>query len=302
MAIIEEENPSQVPPSLPCVFASDTTSSFTAANIAAAHLAPAPPLMNLPMAKPSSEVGCLFGPPQQLEGALTRAYAPRSLVPTAEIISPTNNHSQFLPMQKIKDTTGKQQEQNTATNPKPSYRNTILRSGKWSTEEEEYANILIGLFEEGRVDEFEKHGSINNDNGDKAQEGLHRQQPPPKIKITNGTTLRSYLSSKLFCSPMRISKKFAGRGIGKLVYMSQRPIVLGRPQQQQQCQPLGFSSSIAFHNGTSPLLPAVYWNKLNQLKQAEMKFLRVAFPHGDPIEMVGKRLRPFVRMCVCVTF
>ena len=30
------------------------------------------------------------------------------------------------------------------------------------------------------------------------------------------TTLRAYLASKLRCAPMRISKKYAGQGIGKV--------------------------------------------------------------------------------------
>ena len=33
-----------------------------------------------------------------------------------------------------------------------------------------------------------------------------------------GSTLRAYLAQKLHCAPMRISKKFAGKGIGKKVY------------------------------------------------------------------------------------
>lgn len=66
-----------------------------------------------------------------------------------------------------------------------------LRSGKWIAEEEAYAEMLITLFEKGRVSDCE-----------------------------NGMTLRSYLSQKLHCAPMRISKKFAGKGIGKMVYLS----------------------------------------------------------------------------------
>jgi len=36
----------------------------------------------------------------------------------------------------------------------------------------------------------------------------------------NGRTLRSFLSKKLHCAPMRISKKFAGKSIGKHVFLS----------------------------------------------------------------------------------
>lgn len=64
-----------------------------------------------------------------------------------------------------------------------------LRSGKWIPEEEEYSKLLIELFEKGMIRDCE-----------------------------NGTTLRAYLSHKLQCAPMRISKKYAGKGIGKMTY------------------------------------------------------------------------------------
>jgi len=63
----------------------------------------------------------------------------------------------------------------------------IKVAGKWSPEEERYATELIVAFESGTLDDCEE-----------------------------GTTLRSYLSKKLNCAPMRISKKFAGQGIGKV--------------------------------------------------------------------------------------
>jgi hypothetical protein len=64
------------------------------------------------------------------------------------------------------------------------------RSGKWSTEEECFANQLVKDFELGILDDCEE-----------------------------GCTLRSYLARRLNCAPMRISKKFAGRCIGKLAYV-----------------------------------------------------------------------------------
>jgi len=63
------------------------------------------------------------------------------------------------------------------------------RSGKWTEEEESFANQLVIDFERGFLDDCEK-----------------------------GVTLRSYLARSLNCDPMRISKKFAGRCIGKLAY------------------------------------------------------------------------------------
>jgi len=65
-----------------------------------------------------------------------------------------------------------------------------LRKGKWSTEEELYANKIIMYFNKGLLP-----------------------------NVTAGTTLRSYLSDKLQCDPMRITKKFAGAScIGKQVF------------------------------------------------------------------------------------
>jgi hypothetical protein len=63
----------------------------------------------------------------------------------------------------------------------------IQRSGKWTPEEESFANRLIIDFETGTLKDCE-----------------------------DGCTLRSYLARKLRCAPMRISKKFAGRCIGKV--------------------------------------------------------------------------------------
>jgi len=111
--------------------------------------------------------------------------------------------------------------------------NFILRSGKWTSEEESYATILIELFEAGEVDKYEYYNSDiegGRQKQPKQQQHIqikqHMHELLAKTKITNGTTLRSYLSRKLFCSPMRISKKFAGKGIGKRVYMSRNPSLM----------------------------------------------------------------------------
>lgn len=66
-----------------------------------------------------------------------------------------------------------------------------LRRGKWTTEEELYANRLIHEFKSGL------------------------------LPLTDGTTLRTFLSKLLNCDPMRISKKFVGGNcIGKVIYYS----------------------------------------------------------------------------------
>lgn len=71
------------------------------------------------------------------------------------------------------------------------FSNMKSRRGKWTTEEEEYANFLVRQFENGTVPDCE-----------------------------NGCTLRAFLSRKLHCAPMRISKKFAGQSIGKHVFIA----------------------------------------------------------------------------------
>lgn len=67
------------------------------------------------------------------------------------------------------------------------YDNTTLKAGKWSVEEEIYCKQLIDAFENGKLPD-----------------------------CMEGSSLRAYLAKKLNCSPMRISKKFAGLGIGKV--------------------------------------------------------------------------------------
>ena len=69
-----------------------------------------------------------------------------------------------------------------------------IRGGKWLSEEEEYAKFLCLLFQKGYLCDCQE-----------------------------GTTLRMYLSAKLHCSPMRISKKFTGKSTGKMAYSDKRP-------------------------------------------------------------------------------
>lgn len=81
-----------------------------------------------------------------------------------------------------------------------------LRRGKWTSEEESYANRLIQEFKAGL------------------------------LPLTDGTTLRTFLSKLLNCDPMRISKKFVGSNcIGKQVFR-RRTADINRltPEQIQQ--------------------------------------------------------------------
>lgn len=81
-----------------------------------------------------------------------------------------------------------------------------LRRGKWTPEEEAYANRLIQEFKAGL------------------------------LPLTDGTTLRTFLSKLLNCDPMRISKKFVGSNcIGKVVFRRRGADVNNlTPEQVQQ--------------------------------------------------------------------
>lgn len=73
--------------------------------------------------------------------------------------------------------------------PKTKSLGKFRRSGKWSNEEEALALQLIVEFENGTL---------------------------PVSECSKGCTLRSFLSRRLSCAPMRISKKFAKKQIGKV--------------------------------------------------------------------------------------
>ena len=84
---------------------------------------------------------------------------------------------------------------------------TNLRRGKWTTEEEAYANRLIADFKNGL------------------------------LPLTEGTTLRSFLSKLLNCDPMRISKKFVGTNcIGKQVNEAHKHRFSRRERETPLCQ------------------------------------------------------------------
>lgn len=201
----------------------------------------------------------------------------RSVVYTEQQQHPQDTPStiQSLPKQQSTEPAKVQQANNIER--KDEKERVILRSGKWTAVEETYANILIELFEEGRIDEYEKRMDSDGYNNKHSSKDENKAT---KFKIENGMTLRVYLSRKLFCSPMRISKKFAGRGIGKLVYMSQRPGSFYRIRQK-----FGLPSGPMSSQPTTVVWSANDWNKLNRLKEAESAFLILAFPQ----QQVGNR-------------
>lgn len=101
-----------------------------------------------------------------------------------------------------------------------------LRSGKWLEEEEAYAEVLIEMFEKGLL-----------------------------ADCMTGATLRAYLAQKLHCAPMRISKKYAGKCIGKKVYscrMEMRKNVSpAYAEQRRQLQQKVEDAQKAFHESAS---------------------------------------------------
>lgn len=96
------------------------------------------------------------------------------------------NNAQLMQAQMLQQ---QQQQKAKATASSSKKKGPPLRRGKWTPEEEAYANRLIQEFKAGL------------------------------LPLTDGTTLRTFLSKLLNCDPMRISKKFVGSNcIGKQVF------------------------------------------------------------------------------------
>lgn len=127
----------------------------------------------------------------------TSASSPSSLPPAA---APTASNRTTGNNADVANSNG------TATSGGGKKKGPPLRRGKWSAEEEAYANRLIMEFKAGL------------------------------LPLTDGTTLRTFLSKLLNCDPMRISKKFVGNNcIGKQVFR-RRTADINRltPEQIQQ--------------------------------------------------------------------
>ena len=104
-----------------------------------------------------------------------------------------------------------------------------LRTGQWTQTEIAFAQKVIGYFHQGVLPNCD-----------------------------NGSTLRALLASLLHCSPMRISKKFAGDGaIGKRTF-TKVEVLDERSRMELQSMELAFHESIE-GNARWPLVP---WNTL----------------------------------------
>lgn len=70
----------------------------------------------------------------------------------------------------------------------------------------------------------------------------------------NGATLRLYLARKLHCTPMRISKKFAGANVGKAIYLAKQSQSLpGMPMQHMPGVPVTPASAAREPKGSMAL-------------------------------------------------
>lgn len=152
------------------------------------HIPQAPePGLTLPVgAMPSASLGGIPHAPGQAQHSLPPNPVPANSVPASTAQAPTAATSSSQPSGVPPSSSG-------STGPAPpsskQKKTNGLRRGKWTSEEENYANRLIQEFKSGL------------------------------LPLTDGTTLRTFLSKLLNCDPMRISKKFVGSNcIGKQVF------------------------------------------------------------------------------------
>ena len=123
---------------------------------------------------------------EQLEHSIQAAARAAAL--EDGILNNDNNDNDFINDDNISIDGNNNHNNNNSIISKNRIKNS-LRRGKWTTEEEAYANRLINEFKLGL------------------------------LPLTDGTTLRTFLSKLLNCDPMRISKKFVGQNcIGKQVF------------------------------------------------------------------------------------
>lgn len=163
-----QPTPSSAPTSFPP--ACDSSSALPPVNPATTLDATTPPLAQ-PHALPPPTAPTSM--PHQPPGMLLDAPAAPATVCSAMAIDNNNPDAAQPP---------------NAKRPRPTREG--VRRGKWTSEEQAYADRLIRDFEAGA------------------------------LPLENGATLRAFLSKKLNCDPMRISKKFAGaRCLGKQIFL-----------------------------------------------------------------------------------
>jgi hypothetical protein len=142
-----------------------------------------PRISGLPSSEALSPVASTLASLSALKNIVVSKSAPHAIVPSASIVhNARNGHLPVVTSTNSTKLLGNKPQSKLSDQ-------SVLRRGKWSPEEEEYANAVVREFNSGYLD------------------------------AAAGTTLRIYLSEKLQCDPMRITKKFTGNeSIGKRVF------------------------------------------------------------------------------------
>ena len=106
-------------------------------------------------------------------------------------VDPVNDLVSVDPVNGLKRPLGEAFDEPEVTEQEQEVSSAGLRSGKWTHEEERYVEALIVKFDNGTLSD-----------------------------CADGMTLRAYLSKKLNCIPMRVSKKYGGKCIGRHSFVS----------------------------------------------------------------------------------
>lgn len=168
--------------------------------------------------------------------------------PTQSTAQPKNHqsHNSFTFAAHETNSVKSERKNSTASNSSsaasPSRLQRFSRSGPWSREEELYAASLIDCFFKGMLD------------------------------IAEGTTLRAFLSSRLCCNPMRISKKLASEWIADIKI----------PKK------LGSSTFVRRGSGVTAREHAETEAALRKLQQAYLHSETIKDSGGDAAEVAGR--------------
>jgi len=107
----------------------------------------------------------------------------------------------------------------------------------------------------------------------------------------NGATLRTYLSRRLHCDPMRISKKYAGSSVGKSVYFAKDPQKGGGAGGQGAQASSSSASSVSSSAPSAPLLGAgpqqQKWGQESELQRLERNFYEALQVTGPAAASLG---------------
>lgn len=158
------------------------TTAMTASNTTAAKNGPSTTITKKTMTRPRSN-----SVPHNFTATGTTSHEQGQTTARAQAV-PILSKREFTPSTSTKSGTQTKKNNSPSSSSSPS-KSGQLRRGKWTVEEEAYVARVIQDFNSGYLD------------------------------APAGTTLRTFLSEKLNCDPMRITKKFTGDAcIGKRVF------------------------------------------------------------------------------------